>query len=167
MPNFFSQLISQLLTSLIGAAFTLSGVMSGTQGAEIKTPEDFEPVLRFTVCSDIHLGSEMEQTNSKRYVSLFEQSYEYSENHDTYKKLDAVVFSGDLTDSGYKKSFSAFAACFSASFASFSAFFVLNTIPSVFPSIKHSFACFVVLLIVRKKRFEQNYCHRNFPLSVQ
>jgi predicted MPP superfamily phosphohydrolase len=50
----------------------------------------------------------MEQTNSKRYVSLFEQSYEYSENHDTYKKLDAVVVCGDFTDEGLEGEYKIF-----------------------------------------------------------
>ena len=107
MPNFFSQLISQLLTSLIGAAFTLSGVMSGTQGAEIKTPEDFEPVLRFVVCSDIHLNGEEDQEAAVRFADLFKDMYAYSENAG-YKNLDAVLVAGDFTGGGAEKEYEMF-----------------------------------------------------------
>lgn len=106
--NSFNHILYKVITFAFTALFSGYSVFGGLGKEPPETPADFEPVLRFTVCSDIHLGSEMEQTNSKRYVSLFEQSYEYSQNHNTYKKLDAVVVCGDFTDEGLEGEYKIF-----------------------------------------------------------
>ena len=107
MPNIISQLISRFLTSLIGFAFMLTGAKSGTVGTEIKTPDNFKPVLRFIVCSDIHLNGEEDQEAALRFCNLFTDMYAHSENSD-YKNLDAVVVAGDFTSGGAAKEYEMF-----------------------------------------------------------
>lgn len=106
--NSFNHFIYKVITLAFTALFSGYSLLGGIGKKPPETPADFEPVLRFTVCSDIHIGSEMDQTNSKRYVSLFEQSYKYSEEHSTYNNLDAVVVCGDFTEEGLEGEYQIF-----------------------------------------------------------
>ena len=107
MTNFFAQLVSKLLTSLFGFVFLLTGVKSGFTGEEIKTPENFRPILRFIVCSDIHLNGEENQEAAKRFATLFKDMYAYAENSE-YKNVDAVLVAGDFTGGGGEKQYEMF-----------------------------------------------------------
>ena len=104
MTNFFSQFLSQFLTSLIGVVFMFTGIKSGTSGQETKTPEDFTPVLRFAVCSDIHLSGEENQDAAVRLRNLFTDMYSYSAES-SYKNLDALLVAGDFTGGGREKEY--------------------------------------------------------------
>ncbi len=104
MPNFFSQIISKLFTSIFSVIFLLTGMKSGFTAEEVKTPEDFTPVLRFVACSDIHLNGEEDQENAIRFANLLKDMNEYSENAE-YKNLDAVMVVGDFTGGGAEKEY--------------------------------------------------------------
>lgn len=108
MPNFIAQFVSKFLTSVFGFVFLITGSGSGTTtGEEVHTPEDFAPVLRFVVCSDIHLNGEEDQESAKRFATLFKDMYAYSENSD-HKTLDAVIVAGDFTGGGAEKEYEMF-----------------------------------------------------------
>lgn len=107
MPNFFSQLIAKALTSVFGFVFLFSGIQSGFTAEKTETPEDFTPVLRFVVCSDIHLDGEETQEAAVRFNNLFVDMYGYAENS-VYKNLDAVVVAGDFTNSGTEKEYQSY-----------------------------------------------------------
>lgn len=72
-----------------------------------KNPENFEAVSRFMVCSDTHISSpdDFKLDRIKDAISL---SYDIASNDKDYKKLDAVIFVGDITDSGTDEQFDAF-----------------------------------------------------------
>ncbi|HOO25561.1 MAG TPA: metallophosphoesterase [Clostridiales bacterium] len=61
-----------------------------------------DPVLRFAVCSDIHMHEQKHDAQYNRLEQLFEYSYEYAESQN-YKSVDAFIFVGDITDSGTAK----------------------------------------------------------------
>ena len=61
---------------------------------------DFEPVLRFAVASDVHVADLHSQQEEARLAQLFEVSYDYADNYDGYKGLDAAFFVGDVSDRG-------------------------------------------------------------------
>ncbi len=105
MNNLFSQFLSKSITTLIGGLFLPTAIKSGYKGSVIKTPSDFKPVLRFAVCSDIHLNGEEEQTAALRFGQLFDDMYSYAEKSDIYKKLDAVVVAGDFSGGGAEKQY--------------------------------------------------------------
>ena len=107
MTSFFSQFVFKLLTSIFSAAFLFTGMQSGLTGQEITTPENFEPIVRFVVCSDIHLNGEEDQEAAIRFANLFNDMYAYSENSD-YKTLDAVIVAGDFTGGGAEKEYEIF-----------------------------------------------------------
>ena len=107
MSNFLSQLIFKVLSALLSVVFLITGVQSGTKGEEIKTPDDFEPVLRFVACSDIHLDGEENQENAIKFANLFKDVYKYAENSE-YKKVDAVIVAGDFTGGGAEKEYQMF-----------------------------------------------------------
>lgn len=105
--NTVSSLISVILSiftyfaSLITPSFT-------APVPEIEQ-DDFVPVIRFVATSDTHIKT-LGDKGCKRVSAMLKTAYAVSEEDADYKKLDAVVFSGDITDSGYRDSFYAFAA---------------------------------------------------------
>ena len=59
MTNFFSQIIFKLLSVVFSVVFAFSGPIGGTTPEDVvHTPDDFTPVVRFVVCSDIHLDGD-------------------------------------------------------------------------------------------------------------
>lgn len=107
MSNFFSQVIAKLLTSVFGTAFLPTGIKSGFTAKEIRTPENFTPVLRFVACSDIHLDGEATEENMAEFKNLLKDMYEYAENAE-YKSLDGLLVAGDFTGGGAEKQYEVF-----------------------------------------------------------
>ena len=105
--NILSSAISVVLSiftyfaSLITPSFT-------APVPEIKQ-DDFVPVMRFVATSDTHIQT-LGDTGCKRISAMLKTAYAISEADRDYNKLDAVVFSGDITDNGFIDSFYAFAA---------------------------------------------------------
>lgn len=62
-------------------------------------PDNFTPVVRFTVTSDVHLKDDGGEAEAARLGLMIRSSYAIAEGS-AYNKLDAVAFSGDLTDRG-------------------------------------------------------------------
>ena len=108
MTNFFSQLIFKFLSVLLGFAFTVTGPIGSPKPDKVvNTPDDFTPVVRFVVCSDIHLNGDETQQAAIRFANLFNDMYEYAEGCE-YKKLDAVIVAGDFTGGGAEKEYQIF-----------------------------------------------------------
>ena len=70
----------------------------------VLSAEDFTPVLRFAVASDIHIGVGDDARNP-RLGQLFDTAYAYADASSAYKGLDAVVLVGDITDSGKQEEY--------------------------------------------------------------
>lgn len=102
--NLISQIAYKALTNVWGAAFLPSGVTSGFKGKKTIVPDDFTPVLRFAVCSDIHLDGEEGQTSAVRFGQLFDDMYKYSESC-AYNKFDAMMVAGDFSGGGAEKQY--------------------------------------------------------------
>ena len=64
-----------------------------------KIANDFTPILRFAVASDIHYGESANAQDTK-LQNLMEGAYDYSDNHAKYTALDGVFFVGDIADRG-------------------------------------------------------------------
>ncbi len=107
MTNTLSQFIYKTLTSVFGFCFLPSDIKNGLSSKKATTPVDFKPVLRFAVCSDIHLNGEENQEAAVRLGNLFKDMYEYSQN-ENYKNLDALVVAGDFTGGGAEKEYEIF-----------------------------------------------------------
>ena len=104
--------ISTIITSVILSIFTLfASLMSPDFVAPVPEmkADDFVPVMRFVATSDTHI-EELGDFGCQRTSAMIKTAYAISDADEDYKNLDAVVFSGDLTDNGLKKSFYAFAA---------------------------------------------------------
>ncbi len=67
----------------------------------------FAPVLRFSVCSDLHI-KEANDEQTKRLRQLIRTTYAIAENDPSYPAVDAFLFAGDLTNGGTKAQFEAF-----------------------------------------------------------
>ena len=101
-----------ILTSIILSVFTLFASLV-TPSYVAPVPEmkqdDFVPVMRFVATSDTHI-EDFGDTGCKRLSSMLKTAYAISDADADYKNLDAVVFSGDITDNGHLDSFYSFAA---------------------------------------------------------
>lgn len=86
--------------SIFGAGLPLHNDMP-------ETPEDFAPVLRFAVCSDIHLSGNPEAAEAKRLKKLINFMYDYSEGQ-KYKGFDALCVAGDFADTGKAEQYDLF-----------------------------------------------------------
>lgn len=107
MPNFLSQIIAKIISSAISFVYLFTGYKSGLSGKEIKTPEDFTPILRFIACSDVHLDGNEEQPNAIRLANLIKDMYKYSELQD-YKTVDALMVVGDFAGGGAESEYATF-----------------------------------------------------------
>lgn len=104
--------IVSVLTSVILSGFTLLASLVSpffTSSVPEMKKDDFVPVMRFVATSDTHIKT-LGDLGCRRTSAMLKTAYAISEADEDYKNLDAVVFSGDLTDGGRLDSFFAFAA---------------------------------------------------------
>lgn len=104
-----ANLFGKFMTMLFTAFFSVISIGTGTGKTPPEVPEDFEPVLRFAVCSDVHLNGEEDDVNATEFREFFTQSYEYSKKSKAYKNLDAVMVCGDFTNWGREKEYKMYA----------------------------------------------------------
>lgn len=65
-----------------------------------KLYEPFVPVLRFAVCSDVHVNNDTHCSEAERLRKLIDTVYNYSEADQFYPYFDALIVAGDLTVTG-------------------------------------------------------------------
>ncbi len=94
---------------LLALINTLTNLGANNAQAPV-VPDDFTPVVRFVVCSDVHIDGTQDTEAIRRYTDFIESSYDYAESQDSYKALDAVCVSGDYTNSGSVDQYEAFSA---------------------------------------------------------
>ncbi len=99
---------AKFLTAFFTVFFAIFSLRGGINEEPPATPTDFTPVLRFAVCSDVHLDGDENQTEAKEFRELFTQCYEYSEKSETYNGLDAVMVCGDMTEWGREIEYQSF-----------------------------------------------------------
>ena len=92
------QFLGKIIMLFFSFLFVFYSVETGVSRPVENVPEDFEPVLRFALCSDVHLDGENKK-NEEKFKELFDVSYGYARK-ESYKKLDALVVCGDMTGSG-------------------------------------------------------------------
>ena len=107
ISNLFSQFLFKFLTGFFSIVFGVMAIPFAINKEPPKAPEDFTPVVRFVVTSDVHLSGEPDQAAALRMAQLFEDSYAYAES-ENYKNLDAVVVVGDFATTGSDKEYELF-----------------------------------------------------------
>lgn len=68
--------------------------------------QETDIVLRFAVMSDVHIGA-VGDTNYVRFGKAMNSAYKYAESQG-YKKLDALLVAGDMTNYGWENELQAF-----------------------------------------------------------
>ena len=71
----------------------------GLLGALSVSADDFTPILRYTVFSDIHIALE-NYVRCQKVENAIKYSYEYAKSDSRYDKLDAIVIVGDIGHGG-------------------------------------------------------------------
>lgn len=103
---FVHQSLSKIITLAFAGLFGVYSLFSGVKEVTVEKPDNFEPVLRFIVCSDIHLGTDENGVkNAEKFRTVFDRAYEISEKSDSYTKLDAVVVAGDFSEEGKQEQY--------------------------------------------------------------
>ena len=87
-------MIKRILSVLMAITFVFGLLCISTSAAE-----DFSPVLRFAVASDVHIADSGSDKEEARLAKLFDVSYSYAESQ-SYNRLDGVFFAGDISDDG-------------------------------------------------------------------
>lgn len=86
------------VNDVISSGVRLYGVSDALPVAGLPAPEDFEPVLRFAVTSDVHIRNASANLLSSELLDRFLWAvYAYSDAQTGYKGLDGVFFTGDNT----------------------------------------------------------------------
>lgn len=62
--------------------------------------QEFSPVVRFVVASDVHVADLNSQQEEQRLADLFAVAYDYAAGQENYTGLDGVFFAGDVSDRG-------------------------------------------------------------------
>ena len=90
----------KIITVAFAGLFGIYSLVAGVREVKTEKAENFQPVLRFAVCSDAHLSKEESGLkNAEKFKKLFSVAYAEAEKSD-YKGLDAVLVAGDMTESG-------------------------------------------------------------------
>ena len=90
-----------VLCLLVVASLMLGIMPLGTGATASEAEDDFVPVFRFAITSDVHIRDDAAALNGHEQLAKFYKTvYDYSENHPVYNKLDALFFLGDNTQTG-------------------------------------------------------------------
>lgn len=96
------------IASVLYVITTVAGAGLPFGAAELPvTPDDFTPVVRFAVCSDVHLDGDPEAAEAQRLAKLFQVTYDYASTQE-YKNFDAICVAGDMTDQGKAEQYDLF-----------------------------------------------------------
>ena len=91
-----------LICSMVSILMSLHLYPANIAGNTATVAETQAPVLRFAVCSDIHMEDTADCRQYGRLENLFRYSYAYAESQ-PYKSIDAFAFAGDIITSGKKE----------------------------------------------------------------
>lgn len=105
--NFFTGLLFKIIDGFFSVVIAAMSIFCPIGKEPPKTPDDFTPVLRFAICSDVHLSGEDSDPHAEKYATFFEDTYAYAENQ-AYKNVDAFVVAGDMTGGGRDKEYAKF-----------------------------------------------------------
>ena len=106
VSNSFYHMLSRFISLFFTGFFGVYSVLGGFKTPP-ETPSDFTPVLRFAVCSDVHLNGDPEQAAAIRMGQLFDDAYAYAQTTN-YKSLDAVLVVGDFATNGKPEEYQRF-----------------------------------------------------------
>ena len=88
---YFHQALSKIITLAFAGLFGIYSLATGVKEVKLERPENFQPVLRFAVCSDVHLSKEENGLkNAERFRQLMSTAYKLSDGGG-YKGLDALL----------------------------------------------------------------------------
>lgn len=102
--------IKTMVSVFVGIFTFIASLITPNYSAAVpENPDDgFVPVIRFVATSDTHINT-IGDIGCQRLTKLIKTAYAISDSDKDYNNLDAVVFSGDITDNGLYNSFLAFA----------------------------------------------------------
>lgn len=90
-----------LICAMVAILSSLNLYPANIAGNTVVPERTDDPVLRFVVCSDIHMDDTADCRQYGRLEKLFQHSYEYADSQ-PYDSIDAFVFVGDIINSGKK-----------------------------------------------------------------
>ncbi len=107
MKNIYiHQALSKLLTDAFTGFFGAYSLIHKVKEVPRRLPENFQPILRFALCSDLHLSDDKKgMANAEKFKNAIVTAYEFSEKSVEHNTLDALIVAGDITESGKAREF--------------------------------------------------------------
>lgn len=103
-------IFNDLLFKIINGAFSVSFIKDSAFRKKLNeipaVPKDFRPVLRFAVCSDIHINGEETDNGADNFASMLDDMNSLSDS--SYNGIDALMVAGDMTNRGLDKQYERF-----------------------------------------------------------
>lgn len=100
-------MLKSIISVIISAETFLASLLGCFGNVKLPETDGFVPVIRFIACSDTHVKAAGDKA-CIRIQKAIRAGYEAAKADKNYQKLDAVMFAGDLTNSGMKSQYLAF-----------------------------------------------------------
>lgn len=92
-PPDFNSALGYAFSRFLELKSILTNPLAPRDGVLPVAPEDFQPTLRFVVCSDVH-------NQNERFRDMMRSLYQVAKADTAHPSLDAVLVAGDFTGSG-------------------------------------------------------------------
>lgn len=90
------KIVCGTLCGVLASSGIVSTIAFAQNTGDARVEEDFAPVFRMAVCSDIHVATGYNPIQEEKFQKFFDSIYAYADGED-YAKVDALVATGDLT----------------------------------------------------------------------
>lgn len=106
MKSIYNNLLFKIIDDAFSVMFLKDTLFQKKVKSIPKTPDNFNPVIRFAVCSDVHVSGEEVDKGAENFASLIDDMNALSENG--HIGIDALMVAGDMTNRGLDKQYERF-----------------------------------------------------------
>ncbi|MCQ2479362.1 MAG: metallophosphoesterase, partial [Clostridia bacterium] len=101
MKSCYNNLLFKVIDGAFSVMFLKDSAFKKSVKELPKTPKDFKPVLRFAVCSDVHVSGEEIDKGAENFGAFLDDMNELKSKG--YDGIDAIMVAGDMTNRGLDK----------------------------------------------------------------
>ncbi|MCQ2470924.1 MAG: metallophosphoesterase [Clostridia bacterium] len=106
MKSCYNNLLFKVIDGAFSVMFLKDSAFKKSVKELPKTPKDFKPVLRFAVCSDVHVSGEEIDKGAENFGAFLDDMNELKSKG--YDGIDAIMVAGDMTNRGLDKQYEKF-----------------------------------------------------------
>ncbi len=106
MKSCFNTVLFKLINNAFSFVFIKDIFLRKNVKSFPQLPQNFKPVIRFAVCSDIHISGEENDRGAENLANMLDDMNALNENG--YDGIDALIVAGDMTGRGLDKQYEKF-----------------------------------------------------------